>query len=184
MANRIDEISKLSGEITVLKTTIDELVVNNNNNKLRRTDSSLEFEILRDISRPGAGLEDHQERLESVQDDLMSELQNYDKKLAEKDREISSFDSKLKEKEQTIEKQQQVIEFSGQFLSEIEAMNKMIEKKMRREKSLSQDDSFHPFHLPKESLEPETMQVFSQVRPNSPKLLLYVLSERSKLSRN
>ena len=166
MANRIDEISKLSGEITVLKTTIDELVVNNNNNKLRRTDSSLEFEILRDISRPGAGLEDHQERLESVQDDLMSELQNYDKKLAEKDREISSFDSKLKEKEQTIEKQQQVIEFSGQFLSEIEAMNKMIEKKMRREKSLSQDDSFHPLHLPKESLEPETMQVFSQVSPN------------------
>ena len=98
-----------------------------------------------------------------MQDDLMSELQNYDKKLAEKDLEISSFDSKLKEKEQTIEKQKQVIEFSGQFLSEIEAMNKMIEKKMRREKSLSQDDSLHHFQLPKESLEPETLQVFSQV---------------------
>ena len=168
MSNRIDEISKLSSEITVLKTTIEELVVNNNNNKLRRTDSSLEFEILRDISRPRTGLEEHQERSESVQDDLMSELQNYDKKLAEKDREISSFDSKLKEKEQTIEKQQQVIEFSGQFLSEIEAMNKIIEKKMRREKSLSQDDSFHPFHLPKESLEPETLQVFSQVSSKCP----------------
>ena len=161
LANRIDEISKLSGEITVLKTTIEELVVNNNNNRLRRADSSLEFEILRDISKPQ--LEDHQESGESVQDDLMSELQNYDKKLAEKDLEISSFDSKLKEKEQTIEKQKQVIEFSGQFLSEIEAMNKMIEKKMRREKSLSQDDSLHHFQLPKESLEPETMQVFSQV---------------------
>ena len=93
----------------------------------------------------------------------MSELQNYDKKLAEKELEISNFDSILKERDQTIEKQQQVIEFSGQFLTEIEAMNKMIEKKMKKEKSLSADDSLHHFQLPKESLEPETLQVFSQV---------------------
>merc|ERR1712066_1048345 len=126
-SNRIDEISKLSGEIIALKTTIEEILLSSsNNNKLRKTDSSLEFEILRDSSRPRPGLENHEEKLESVQHDLMSELQNYDKKLKEKDLEIFNFDNKLKEKEQTIEKQQQVIEFSSQFLSEIEAMNKMI----------------------------------------------------------
>ena len=154
LSNRIDEISELSEEIIALKSTIEEILATSNSNKLRKTDSSLEFEILRDISRPRTGQDNHQH-------DLMSELEDYDKKLKEKDLEISSIDSKLKEKEQTIEKQQQVIEFSSQFLSEIEAMNKMIDKKMKGEKSRSQDDD--SFHLPKESLEPETMQDFAQV---------------------
>ena len=158
LSNRIDEISKLSSDNDILKTTIEELLVTKD--KLRRTDSSLEFEILREISRPKTGLEHHDEKVESVQDDLMSELQNYDQKLKERDLEILSFDTRLKEKERTIEKQQEVIQVSSQFLAEIEAMNRMIEKKIKGEKSRSQDDG----SLYLESFEPETIHDFAQVR--------------------
>ena len=159
LTQRIDEISNLSAEIDVLKTTIEELLVTGSKNKLKRTDSSLEFQILTDISIPRTGLEHHEEKCETVQHDLMSELHNYDQKLKEKDLEITSFDSKLKEKEETIEKQRQIIDFSSQFFEEIEAMNRIIENKTKREKSRSQDDG----SLKQDSPELETKQEFVQV---------------------
>ena len=168
LSNRNDDIIKLSNEIVTLKETIDELLTNRTKNKLGRQDSSLEFEALKEINKGSLVLENCDEASETIQQDLMSELQNYEGKLLEKDKEILEIDKQLKDKEQKIEKLQHILNFNSQFLIEIQNMNKMIEKKTKGSKSScapSREESLNQQHF-NESLEPETFQDFTQVFPN------------------
>ena len=161
LSNRIDEINNLSDEVVALKSTIDELLINSNKPKLGRQDSSLEFEALTD---PGpAILENYNVAAEAIQQDLMTELQSYNEKLKEKDIEIHQIDAKLKEKDQAIEKLHQILNFNSQFLAEIQAMNKMIEKKTKGSKAPSRDESLDQQNF-KESLEPDTFHELSQIQ--------------------
>ena len=163
LSNRIDEINKLSNEVVTLKSTIDELLLNSNQAKLGRQDSSLEFEALRDLNQYPSNSEHHNEAAEAIQQDLMSELKNFEVKLGEKDKEIHQIDSNLKDKEQTIEKLHQIINFNSQFLAEIQTMNKMIEKETKGSKAASRDEPVDQQQF-KESLEPETFHELSQVQ--------------------
>ena len=163
LSNRIDEINKLSNEVVTLKSTIDELLLNSNQAKLGRQDSSLEFEALRDFNNCPANRGNYNEAAEAIQQDLMTELKNFEIKLEEKDKEILQIDSNLKDKEQTIEKLHQILSFNSQFLVEIQTMNKMIEKKTKGSKATSRDESLDQQQF-KESLEPETFHELSQVQ--------------------
>ena len=161
LSNRIDEINNLSNEVVTLKSTIDELLLNSNQAKLGRQDSSLEFEALGDIF-PANG-ENYNGASEAIQQDLMTELKSFEDKLKEKDKEIHLIDSNLKDKEQTIEKLHQILNFNSQFLAEIQTMNKMIEKKTKGSKAPSRDEFLDQQQF-KESLEPETFHELSQVQ--------------------
>ena len=163
LSNRIDEINKLSNEVLTLKSTIDELLLNSNQAKLGRQDSSLEFEALRDFNNCPANSGNYNEAAEAIQQDLMTELKNFEIKLEEKDKEILQIDSNLKDKEQTIEKLHQILSFNSQFLVEIQTMNKMIEKKTKGSRAASRDESLDHQQF-KESLEPETFHELSQVQ--------------------
>lgn len=161
LSARIDENSRLSQEVSSLKSTIDELLLNKGKDKIRRQDSSLEFEALRGISEAG---EDFEDAKENVQQDLMSELRSYEEKLKDKDLEIASFDDKLKEKDKALEKLHRILDFNNQFLVEIQAMNKMIERKTKgKTKKTKEEESLDQGQIFQESLEPETLQDFSQV---------------------
>ena len=165
LSNRIDEINNLSNEVVTLKSTIDELLLNSNQAKLGRQDSSLEFEALSDKC-PANG-DNYNEASEAIQQDLMTELKSFEDKLKEKDKEIHLIDSNLKDKEQTIEKLHQILNFNSQFLVEIQTMNKMIEKKTKGSKAPSKApsrDEFLDQQQFKESLEPETFHELSQVQ--------------------
>ena len=144
-----------------LKSTIDELLLNSNQAKLGRQDSSLEFEALSD-KFPANG-ENYNGASEAIQQDLMTELKSFEDKLKEKDKEIYLIDSNLKDKEQTIEKLHQILNFNSQFLVEIQTMNKMIEKKSKGSKAPSRDEFLDQQQF-KESLEPETFHELSQVQ--------------------
>ena len=161
LSNRIDEITNLSNEVVTLKSTIDELLLNSNQAKLGRQDSSLEFEALSD-KFPANG-ENYNGASEAIQQDLMTELKSFEDKLKEKDKEIYLIDSNLKDKEQTIEKLHQILNFNSQFLVEIQTMNKMIEKKTKGSKAPSRDEFLDQQQF-KESLEPETFHELSQVQ--------------------
>ena len=161
LSNRIDEITNLSNEVVTLKSTIDELLLNSNQAKLGRQDSSLEFEALSD-KFPANG-ENYNGASEAIQQDLMTELKSFEDKLKEKDKEIHLIDSNLKDKEQTIEKLHQILNFNSQFLVEIQTMNKMIEKKSKGSKAPSRDEFLDQQQF-KESLEPETFHELSQVQ--------------------
>ena len=161
LSNRIDEITNLSNEVVTLKSTIDELLLNSNQAKLGRQDSSLEFEALSD-KFPANG-ENYNGASEAIQQDLMTELKSFEDKLKEKDKEIHLIDSNLKDKEQTIEKLHQILNFNSQFLVEIQTMNKMIEKKTKGSKAPSRDEFLDQQQF-KESLEPETFHELSQVQ--------------------
>ena len=50
LTHRIEEIANLSDEIVSLKTTLEE-TISNSKQKIQRTDSSLEFELLRDSTK-------------------------------------------------------------------------------------------------------------------------------------
>ena len=169
LSNRIDEITKLSNEVVALKGTIDELLLNNSKTKFGRQDSSLEFEALKEVNKDQTPLGSYDESAEAIiQQDLMSELKNYDEKLKEKDKEILLIDQSLKEKEQNIERLNQILNFNTQFFVEIQAMNKMIEKKMKggkakHSKAPSRDECIDGPTF-EESLEPETFQELSQVQ--------------------
>ena len=100
---------------------------------------------------------------ETVQHDLMTEIQNYD--------------DKLKEKDQTIDKLKQTVDFNFHLVREIQEMNEMfnINNKKKEEANNSMNDCeeesakerirHESFDVPNlnESLEPETMPEFVQV---------------------
>ena len=160
LSARIDENSRLSQEVSSLKSTIDELLLNKGKDKIRRQDSSLEFEALKGITEAAEESEDIKE---NVQQDLMSELRSYEEKLKDKELEIASFDDKLKEKDKALEKLHKILDFNNQFLVEIQAMNKMIDKKTKGAAASKEEESLDQGQNFQESLEPETLQDFSQV---------------------
>ena len=162
LSTKIDENNKLSTEVNTLKGTIDELLQDKNKERLGRQDSSLEFESLKNILKSSTSqLEESYDSKDNIQHDLMSEIRVFEEKLKEKDSEIIAFDQKLKEKDQALEKLHKILDFNSQFLLEIQAMNRSIEKRTKGdchdEECLEIQQNF------KESLEPETLQDFSQV---------------------
>ena len=162
LSNRIDEIKKLSSEVISLRSTIDELLLSNNKNRLGRQDSSLEFEALRNVNINNTKTEYPDKERETFQKDLMTEINHYEELLKEKEKEIFDIDKKLGERDIKIEKLQQILSFNNQFLLDIQAMNKMIEKKTKKGNAPSRDESLE-IQTFKESLEPETLNEFSQV---------------------
>ena len=162
LSNRIDEIKKLSSEVISLRSTIDELLLSNNKNRLGRQDSSLEFEALRNVNINNTKSEYPDKERETFQKDLMTEINHYEELLKEKEKEIFDIDKKLGERDIKIEKLQQILSFNNQFLLDIQAMNKMIEKKTKKGNAPSRDESLE-IQTFKESLEPETLNEFSQV---------------------
>ena len=92
----------------------------------------------------------------------MTEINHYEELLKEKEKEIFDIDKKLGERDIKIEKLQQILSFNNQFLLDIQAMNKMIEKKTKKGNAPSRDESLE-IQTFKESLEPETLNEFSQV---------------------
>ena len=162
LSNRIDEIKKLSSEVISLRSTIDELLLSNNKNRLGRQDSSLEFEALRNVNINNTKSEYPNKERETFQKDLMTEINHYEELLKEKEKEIFDIDKKLGERDIKIEKLQQILSFNNQFLLDIQAMNKMIEKKTKKGNAPSRDESLE-IQTFKESLEPETLNEFSQV---------------------
>ena len=162
LSNRIDEIKKLSSEVISLRSTIDELLLSNNKNRLGRQDSSLEFEALRNVNINNTKSEYPDKERETFQKDLMTEINHYEELLKEKEKEIFDIDKKLEERDIKIEKLQQILSFNNQFLLDIQAMNKMIEKKTKKGNAPSRDESLE-IQTFKESLEPETLNEFSQV---------------------
>ena len=92
----------------------------------------------------------------------MTEINHYEELLKEKENEIFEIEKKLGEKDIKIENLQQILSFNSQFLMDIQTMNKMIEKKTKKGNAPSRDESLE-IQTFKESLEPETMNDFSQV---------------------
>ena len=89
--------------------------------------------------------------------------------------EIQNYDDKLKEKDQTIEKLKQTVDFNFHLVREIQEMNEMFNIKKKEESNDSMNDCaeqsakerirHESFDVPNlnESLEPETMPEFVQV---------------------
>ena len=90
--------------------------------------------------------------------------------------EIQNYDDKLKEKDQTIDKLKQTVDFNFHLVREIQEMNEMFNKKMKKEEannsmndcaeqSAKERIRHESFDVPNlnESLEPETMPEFVQV---------------------
>ena len=89
--------------------------------------------------------------------------------------EIQNYDDKLKEKDQTIEKLKQTVDFNFHLVREIQEMNEMFNNKKKDESNDSMNDCaeqsakerirHESFDVPNlnESLEPETMPEFVQV---------------------
>ena len=98
---------------------------------------------------------------DTVQHDLMTEIQNYD--------------DRLKEKDQTIDKLKQTIDYNFYLVHELQEMNEMfnIMKKGEMKETVTDSDDgkakerirHESFDVPflSESLEPETMPEFVQV---------------------
>jgi len=160
LTHRIEEIANLSDEIVSLKTTLEE-TISNSKHKIQRTDSSLEFELLRDSTKQHLLLGSPTDGEDTVQHDLMTEIQNYD--------------DRLKEKDQTIDKLKQTIDYNFYLVHELQEMNEMfnIMKKGEMKETVTDSDDgkakerirHESFDVPflSESLEPETMPEFVQV---------------------
>jgi len=160
LTNRIKEIEILSEEIVNLKNTLEETL--NSKKILTRADSSIEFEILHAGVKQNLILGNPAEGVGTVQHDLMTEIQNYD--------------DKLKEKDQTIDKLKQTVDINFQIVQEIQQMNEMFHDKKREENKArmnhpedGKDDGrvrHESFDVPNqnESLEPETMPEFIQIQ--------------------
>jgi len=159
LTSRIKEIANLSDEIVTLKTTLEE-TINNSKGKVQRTDSSIEFELLHASTKQNLFVGGLVSGEDTVQHDLMTEIQNYD--------------DKLKEKDQTIDKLKQGININLHLVHELQNMNEMFNNLKKEQIDVVDSDNLsvkerirhESFDVPNlnESLEPETMSEFVQIQ--------------------